>query len=129
MKLRIDHVALWTTDLEKLKSFYVTHFGAIAGEKYTNPRSGFQSYFLSFASGPRLELMTNGTLAEADRVSPRPGYAHLALSVGSEHDVDALTEQLRAAGVSVVEGPRRTGDGYYESTLLDPDGNHIEITV
>ncbi|NQU22440.1 MAG: VOC family protein [Candidatus Nealsonbacteria bacterium] len=68
-------------------------------------------------------------MTETDRASPRPGYAHLALSVGSEHDVDALTERLRAAGVPVVGGPRRTGDGCYESTVLDPDGNHIEITV
>jgi lactoylglutathione lyase len=24
--------------------------------------------------------------------------------------------------------PRRTGDGYYESVILDPEGNRIEIT-
>ena len=23
--------------------------------------------------------------------------------------------------------PRRTGDGYYESVIIDPDGNRIEI--
>ena len=128
MKFRIDHVAIWTTDLEKLKSFYATHFGAIAGEKYTNPRSGFQSYFLAFAGGPRLEIMTGSVLVEADRAGPRPGYAHLALSVGTKNDVDVLTERLRAAGVRVVDGPRRTGDGSYESVVLDPDGNHVEIT-
>ena len=29
-----------------------------------------------------------------------------------------------------IEGePRTTGDGYYESVVLDPEGNRIEITV
>lgn len=129
MDLRIDHVAIWTADLERLKSFYVTHFGATAGEKYTNPAKGFQSYFLAFAGGPRLEIMTSGALVEAEQGAARAGYAHIALSVGSEEEVDAMTERLREAGVPVVDGPRWTGDGSYESAVLDPDGNRIEITV
>ena len=109
-------------------AFYLTHFAATSGEKYTNSRTGFQSYLLAFASGPKLEIMTSGTLTETDQTSPRPGYAHLALSVGSEDAVDTLTDRLRTAGVPVVDGPRRTGDGCYESAVLDPDGNRIEIT-
>jgi hypothetical protein len=27
----------------------------------------------------------------------------------------------------IVGGPRRSGDGYYESVVIDPDGNRIEI--
>ena len=57
------------------------------------------------------------------------GLAHLAFSVGSEAAVDELTVRLREAGYPVLDGPRRTGDGYYESTALDPEGNRIEITV
>jgi lactoylglutathione lyase len=57
------------------------------------------------------------------------GYIHLAFSVGSEAAVDALTARLRADGHCVIDGPRRTGDGYYESAVIDPDGNRIEITV
>ena len=127
--MQLDHVAIWTTDLERLRSFYVTHFGASAGEKYRNPRKGFQSYFLSFTSGARIEIMASTALAESGPTDPCPGYAHLALSVGSEADVDATTERLRAAGIQVVDGPRHTGDGSYESAILDPDGNRIEITV
>ena len=48
---------------------------------------------------------------------------------GSEAEVDALTTRLRNDGYRILDGPRRTGDGYYESTVLDPDGNRIEITV
>lgn len=129
MVVRIAHVAIWTADLERLKTFYVTHFGATAGEKYVNPRKGFQAYFLAFADGPTIEIMTSNTLAKGDPMSPQSGYAHLALSVGSERDVDAVTERLRHAGVPVVDGPRRTGDGSYESAVLDPDGNRIEITA
>jgi lactoylglutathione lyase len=61
--------------------------------------------------------------------APAVGYAHVALTVGSPVDVDALTEQLRRQGVRVVSGPRQTGDGYYESVVEDPDGNLIELTA
>lgn len=127
--MRIDHIALWTTDLERLKDFYLCHFGAEAGEKYINPKKRFESYFLSFANGCRLELMTIAGLNGTPPDCPQPGYAHLALSVGSEEAVDRLTEQLRSAGAPVVDGPRRTGDGCYESVILDPDGNRIELTA
>jgi len=129
MNIRIHHAAIWTANLERLKSFYVTQLGAVAGEKYANPKKGFQSYFLSFASGPGLEIMTSDKLTCGGAESPSPGYAHISLSVGSEAEVDALTERLRSTGTPVVDGPRRTGDGFYESAVLDPDGNHIEITV
>ena len=119
--LRIEHVALWTTDLERLRAFYERWFGARAGARYEN-QSGFASYFLSFAYGARLELMTMTGRAAGS-------VAHVALSVGSEQEVDELTERMRKAGLEVADGPRRTGDGYYESVVLDPDGNRVELTV
>jgi lactoylglutathione lyase len=57
------------------------------------------------------------------------GYAHLAMALGSEAMVDKLTERLVSDGYQRLDGPRRTGDGYYESVVLDPEGNRIEITV
>jgi lactoylglutathione lyase len=119
--VRIEHVALWTDDLERLRAFYEQHLGARGGERYENPANGFASTFLEFDGGARLELMQ---MADADG-----SFAHLALSLGSEAAVDAATERLRAAGVVVASEPRRTGDGYYESVVLDPDGNRIELTV
>ena len=129
--MQIEHVALWTNDLERLKAFYETYFEARAGEKYVNPRKQFESYFLTFASGARLELMRRPNLVEQREHSGAPlaGYTHLAFSAGSKQQVDDLTAQLQVAGCLVVDGPHYTGDGYYESSVLDPDGNRIEITA
>ena len=56
------------------------------------------------------------------------GLTHLAISVGSIDKVDKLTELIRSSGFEIYGEPRTTGDGYYESVVLDPEGNHIEIT-
>jgi lactoylglutathione lyase len=127
--MRIEHVALWTRDIERLRAFYERYFGATAGGRYENQRKQFQSYFLSFEDGARLELMHSPRIGDADARKERIGYAHLALSLGSEAAVDALTGRLRADGYAVIDGPRHTGDGYYESVVLDPDGNRIELSV
>jgi len=128
----IEHLAIWTADLERLRAFYERHFGARAGARYRNPAKQFESYFLSFDSGARLELMSRPSMAPAPLATPAvtpSGFAHLALSVGSRARVDQLTAQLREAGVPILDGPRQTGDGYYESVALDPDGNRIEIAA
>ena len=129
--MHIDHAAIWTQDLERLKSFYETYFQARAGERYTNPAKRFESYFLAFESGARLELMSSPTipLSAGDPQAQFTGYIHLAISTGSEENVNKLTARLQIDGFRIIEGPRRTGDGYYESCVLDPDGNRVEITV
>ncbi|MBM7556761.1 VOC family protein [Halanaerobacter jeridensis] len=125
--MQIEHIAIWTNNLEKLKEFYVNYFDGQAGEKYYNPKKEFESYFIEFESGARLEIMRKAGIK--DKVQKEVlGYAHLAFSVGSKEKVDQLTNNLEEAGYEVVGGPRRTGDGYYESSVLDPDGNKVEIT-
>jgi len=128
---RIDHIALWTEDIERRARFYAQYFGASVGSKYANPSKGFESRFLTFQSGSRLELMKTSTLRPL-KYEPGGhcmGLTHLALSLGSENRVDNLTATLRKAGFVVEDGPRRTGDGYYESVVLDRDGNRLELTV
>ena len=129
--MKIEHIAIWTRNLEQLKEFYTTYFGAKANSKYVNQKKGSESYFLSFSSGTRLELMQSPMVADLANRSEFEvvGYAHLAFSVGSQDQVERLTAQLREAGYRVVSNPRYTGDGYYESVVLDPDGNRVEITV
>lgn len=127
--MTIDHVAIWTTRLEQMKDFYVRCFGCAAGPKYTNPTKQFASYFLRFETGSRLELMQKQSVADQRNTADHTGYAHIAISVGSEDSVRRLTEHLRATGVAVVSEPRRTGDGCFESAISDPDGNVVEITI
>lgn len=68
---------------------------------------------------------------EAAPTSPpfQAGWAHLAFKTGSREQTDVLTAQLAAAGFEVLSGPRQTGDGYYESCVLGPEGNRIEIVA
>lgn len=129
--MRIEHVALWTEDLERLAAFYRDYFGASVGEKYVNQVKGFESRFLSFESGARMEIMRTTAFSpiKHEPAAQRIGLTHLAFAIGSEQRVDELTDRLRRDGHSIVDGPRRTGDGYYESVTLDPDGNRIEIAA
>jgi len=129
--IRIEHIALYSDDLEASKAFYSRYFGAQAGPKYVNKTKGFASYFLRFGDGCRLELMSlAGIGPNRNEVgSNHLGLAHFAIALGDEQAVDALTAQLADDGYTVLDGPRRTGDGYYESVVLDPGNNRIELTA
>jgi lactoylglutathione lyase len=127
----IEHIALWTNNLEELRDFYDKYFNATSNEKYYNPTKNFSSYFLSFEKGCRLEIMQMPNIPDSanDVFAQFTGLIHFAISVGSKEKVDSLTEQLRNDGFEIVGEPRTTGDGYYESVVLDPDKNRIEITA
>jgi lactoylglutathione lyase len=128
MKVRIEHIGVWVADLDTVAAFYAKYFGARVGELYENPRKGFRSRFLTFDSGARLEIMTRHDVNE--RASTELlGIAHVALSVGDEATVDALAARFIADGVTPDSGPRRTGDGYYECVVRDPEGNRVEIAA
>jgi len=129
--MKINHIAIWVKDLELMKSFYEKYFGGTAGEQYCNPAKKFTSYFLSFDDEVRLELMLKPEIPQHlnNPIDQFIGLNHIAISVGSEEEVNELTETLRAEGYQVIGEPRTTGDGYYESVILDPENNRIEITV
>lgn len=129
--MKIAHVALWTNELEVLKDFYCKYFDGVSGEKYTNQLKGFSSYFITFESGSRLEIMTGKGLVEGEdtEMATVVGLAHLAMAVGNEFALRSLTERFKKDGYTVLSDIRRTGDGYLESIVLDPDGNVIELTV
>lgn len=56
--MKIEHTALYVRDLEGAKRFFETYFEAKSNQLYYNQKTGFQSYFLSFDEGARLEIMT-----------------------------------------------------------------------
>ena len=127
--MKIDHIAIWVRDLEKTKDFYTTYFQMSCGEKYVNEKKLFSSYFLSFEGGARIEIMHRPDISEqAAMAGTFFGLTHFAISVGSRVRVDELTEAIRSAGFVVSGEPRTTGDGYYESVVMDPEGNLVEIT-
>lgn len=127
--MKIEHVAIWTTKLEEMKNFYEKFFQGKANEKYVNESKQFESYFLVFEDGTRLELMSKLSLENLDRNYNCSGYAHIAFSIDGNENVDKLTLQLRENGYEIVSNPRLTGDGYYESGFLDPDGNLVELVA
>ena len=150
--MRIDHAALFCRDLEQMRQFFIDYFDARSNEQYHNPRTGLRTYILSFTEGStRLELMQRTEQREpssslewpsrdgrrqsqrpdvqdADPSQPAIGYVHLSFAVGSRKGVDLLTRRLAADGYTVTSGPRTTGDGYYESSILGPEGIQIEVT-
>jgi len=125
--MRINHAAVFVEDLERTKEFYKRYFGAKENDKYHNPNTGLETYFLSFDGDTRLEIMKRPDAKENEKSLFQLGYAHLAFSAGSKEKVDELTSRLEEDGYTVLSGPRITGDGYYESCILDPENNQIEI--
>ena len=129
--MQIEHLALWVLDLEVMKNFFMNYFDVVHGPKYTNPGKQFVSYFIYFGQGKtRLELMTRPDIrATAGERGFVMGLAHFAISVGGRERVNALTERLRMDNYTIYSEPRVTGDGCYESVVLDPEGNYVEISA
>jgi lactoylglutathione lyase len=71
--------------------------------------------------------MTKSNLNSIEERTNNMGYTHIALSVGSKEKVNETTKLLENDGYKILSQPRTTGDGYYESCILDPENNQIEI--
>ena len=130
--MTIDHVAIWTNDLERLKDYYVKYFSGRAGKLYINAENHFRSYFLTFDSGTRLELMERHNIPDNlnDTIDKQHlGIIHLAFGAESMNEVAEKAEELAKNGFRILRGPRKTGDGYYEFETLDPDNNRIEVST
>ena len=128
--MKLEHIALWTDQLETLKTYYETYFDGQANAKYTNPTTGFQSYFLTFESGARLEIMSKLDIPNNlnDTIDKQYlGLIHFAFEVETMVEVEEKVRELQAAGFKILRGPRKTGDGYYEFETLDPDNNRLEV--
>jgi len=125
--MKINHIALYVSDLERMKLFYERYFNAKANTMYHNPKTGLKTYFLEFGGSCRVEIMSKENLNTIVKEVNNTGYIHIAFSVGGKAKVDEVTKLLENDGYKVLSKPRTTGDGYYESCILDPEDNQIEI--
>ena len=129
--MKLDHIAIWVSDLEKVKNYYMAFFDATPNDLYVNSATGFRSYFLSFGAGSsRIEIMHRADIPESVNETvekQHQGYIHLALDAGTPQKVDDMAQKLRKEGYEILRGPRITGDGYYEFETLDPENNRIEV--
>ena len=127
--MKIDHIAIWTSNLECIRDFYIRYFDASSSEIYYNHSKEFRSYFLRFNGDCRIEIMEMPRIpaSKNDVIKQYLGLIHFAINLGSKDKVNQLTEILRKDGFKVIGEPRTTGDGNYESIVLDPDGNRVEL--
>lgn len=127
--MKIEHIAMYVNDLEAAKEFFVKYFNATSNNRYHNLKTDFRSYFLSFEDGARLEIMNKPNMLDSKKDISRTGYIHIAFSLESAEKVDQLTAKLLEDGYEIISGPRITGDGYYESSVICFEGNQIELTI
>ena len=127
--MKIDHVAMYVSDLEKARDFFIKYLEGVSNSGYHNEKTGFRSYFISFDDGSRLEIMNKPGMSVPAKELNRTGYAHVAFSVGSKEKVNELTARMKSDGYEIISGPRTTGDGYYESCVIAIESNQIELTV
>ena len=129
--MRIDHIAIWCDDLERMLESYTTYFGCSANDIYRNPGKGYASYFLTFSSGTaRIELMHRTDICiEPEKRGFEKGWAHLSICVGEREDVDSMVERLHSDGHRIIGPTRLTGDGYYEAVVEDVEGNVVELVA
>jgi len=128
--MKIDHFELVTRQLETMKDFYVRFFGAKA-EFWGDEEEGVALYFLDFGGTTRIEIKEN---LESEKTPEDPemrvGLGHLAFLCTSRHEMLDKLEELRAAGVPVTLEPTDYGtDDFFECSILDPDGNTVELSV
>lgn len=130
----LEHIAIWTRNLEEMRNFYMRYFGATSNEKYTSQKDfgeQFESFFLSFDGKCRLELMRMGRIPEGDSADGNEtlGLTHFSFAMDTREQLNSLAKRLEDDGHRLVGKPRMTGDGFYEACVLDPDGNRVEFAV
>lgn len=122
--MKLQHIAFWTNDIGRAIRFYQQHFQGKVLFSHTD--GDFSCTFISICNSVRLELMHKPGLPE-EQLGDRVGYSHLSLDVGSRTEVNRLTDYFLTQGVPLEKCKVQYDDGYYESSVFDPDGNIIEL--
>ncbi len=127
--MKIDHIALYCRNLEEMKDFFEKYFDGKSNNLYHNPKTNLRTYILTFPNGKsKLEIMTRPEIEGDNESIYHVGFIHLSFSVGSKENVNKLTLRLNNDGYQTLDGPRITGDGYYESCVKGFEGILLEIT-
>lgn len=122
MRQRVTVITLGVQDLARARRFYQALGWRTAAEPDDD--------VVFFQAGDLvLALWDRARLAEDSCVEDAPGWGGvtLALNLGSREDVDATTEEARAAGATIGREPAETFWGGYSSVMIDPDGHPWEI--
>ena len=126
--MKLDHVAIWAVDLERMRTFYEKYFEGRSNQKYENERKRFTSYFLTFPGGGRLELMHRPDIQRIPGSQSSPeliGYAHLGVELGSRAAVDALTKRLQGDGFRFSMGQDRRATDTTRAWSRTPKGTGL----
>ena len=122
MRQRVTAITLGVRDLARARRFYEAlgwHTGAASDDDVVFFQAGEMV----------LSLWDRARLAQDSRIQDAGGWGGvtLALNVGSQTEVDAVTEQARVAGARIAREPAPTFWGGYSSVFVDPDGHPWEI--
>ena len=124
--MKLHHIAIWTFRSGRTKRVLCPLLRRKKQRKIYQSQEGFESYFISFGEGTDLELMSRTDVQNTPIEENRVGLTHFAFTFPSQEEVLRFTEQMRSEGYTIAGEPRTSGDGYFESVVLDPDGNRIE---
>ncbi len=127
--MNITRISIYVHDVERMKDFYMKYFDAELDDTYENFQKGTKYTFLKFDEGSRIALVTAPDVQERTQGGRVRGISHFAISLPNALMVRMVTSRLMDDGYQVVNGVRYTGYGKYESRVLDPEGNEIELTT
>lgn len=124
--MRIQHVGLIVSDLDRSRRFYADALGL--EEVPRPPNFTFAGAWFRFG-GTEIHLLaeahTTGGAGQAAGPGAEKGMTHhLAIEVD---DLNAACARLAAHGVPLAGGPMPRGDGYEQAFFLDPDGHVLEF--
>ena len=130
MRPRITVITLGVDDLERALQFYRDGLGlptqGIVGTEYEH---GAVAFF-ALQAGVTLALWHRRSIAHdagLPESPPSPTDFTLGHNVSSRQEVDAVLEQARNAGATIVRQAHETFWGGYAGYVQDPDGHLWEV--
>lgn len=130
MKPRLSVLTLGVSDIEKAVRFYRDGLGlsteGIIGQEHEH---GSVAFF-DLQAGVKLALWPLKSIAADTGLPegvPSPTSITIGHNVASKEDVDAVMEQARSAGATIVKKAADTFWGGYSGYFQDPDGHLWEV--